>query len=161
MMPFLDRLFGRGEPLLTRADAREARAFAALHAASFHRGWSAEEFEQLLTDRSVLAHRASRGRRLLGFILSRFAADEAEILSVAVARAAQGQGLARKLLQFHLGHLAGLGVRAVYLEVDEDNAPALRLYRRAGFREVGQRSGYYPAAGGSGGTARVLRRDLA
>jgi ribosomal-protein-alanine N-acetyltransferase len=161
MMRFLDRLFRRGDPHITRADARDARLFAALHAASFRRGWSAEEFEQLLTDRNVLAHRASRGRRLLGFILSRFAADEAEILSVAVARHAQGQGLARKLLQFHLGHLAGLGVRTVYLEVDEDNAPAMRLYRRAGFREVGQRSGYYRTAGAGGATARVLRRDLA
>ena len=53
--------------------------------------------------------------------MSRLAADEAEILSVAVARAAQGRGLARRLLDLHLRRLAGLGCRAVFLEVDENN----------------------------------------
>ena len=55
--------------------------------------------------------------------------------------------------------LAGLRVRAVFLEVDEDNEPARRLYRRAGFREVARRKGYYQAAGQST-AALVLRRDL-
>jgi [ribosomal protein S18]-alanine N-acetyltransferase len=52
--------------------------------------------------------------------------------------------------------LAGLGARTVFLEVGEQNTPACRLYRRAGFREVGRRQGYYD----SGATALVLRRDL-
>jgi len=47
----------------------------------------------------------------------------------------------------------------VFLEVDEGNEPARRLYRRAGFREVGRRKGYYPA--GKGAAALILRRDLA
>ena len=48
------------------------------------------------------------------------------------------------MLDLHLRRLAGLGARTVFLEVDEDNVPARRLYRRAGFREVGRREGYYP-----------------
>jgi ribosomal-protein-alanine N-acetyltransferase len=52
--------------------------------------------------------------------------------------------------------LAGLGARAVFLEVGEHNAPASRLYRKAGFYEVGRRQGYYDG----GATALVLRRDL-
>ena len=104
----------------------------------------------------MVADRATRGRRNVGFILSRRAADEAEILSVAVARAWRGRGLARRLLDLHLRRLAGFGLSAVFLEVDEDNTPARRLYARAGFREVGRRPGYY--TGGKG--ALVLRRDL-
>jgi ribosomal-protein-alanine N-acetyltransferase len=156
MTGWLTGLFARAEPVLSAADPRDAVALAALHAASFNRGWSELELEQLLTDRSVVADRAVRGRRIVGFILSRRAADEAEILSIAVARAAQGRGLARRLLDLHLRRLAGIGLRAVFLEVDEDNEPARRLYARAGFREVGRRPGYY--AGGKG--ALVLRRDL-
>ena len=60
-----------------------------------------------------------------------------------------------------LGELAGLGVKAVFLEVDEDNEPARRLYNRAGFREVGRRPGYYQKNDGQKATALVLRRDLA
>ena len=76
------------------------------------------------------------------------AADEAEILSVAVAPARRGRGLARALLDLHLRRLAGLGVRAVFLEVDEGNMPARGSIARAGFREVGRREGYYQHDGG-------------
>ena len=155
----LRRFFGRGEPALSAAGVDDARAFAGLHAASFHRGWSDGELEALLIDRNVVAHRAMMGRGLAGFILSRIAADEAEILSVAVAASWRGKGLARRLLDLNLRRLAGLGARTVFLEVDEGNEPARRLYRRAGFREVGRRAGYYPV--GKGSTALILRRDLA
>jgi len=160
MIEFLARLFARGEPVLSEARVRDAAALADLHAASFRRGWSDGEFERLLLERNTVAHRAMTGRRLDGFILSRLVAGEAEILSVAVASARQGRGLARALLNLHLRRLAGLGARAVFLEVDEDNEPARRLYQRAGFREVGRRPGYYRQPNGNAATALVLRRDL-
>jgi [ribosomal protein S18]-alanine N-acetyltransferase len=152
-------LFARSEPALSQASPRDAAAIAKLHGASFHRGWSDGEIERMLLDRDILAHRAMLGRRLVGFILSRLVVGEAEILSVAVAATRRGKGLARRLLDLHLRRLAGLGANAVFLEVDEGNEPARRLYRRAGFREVGRRPGYYQA--GKGGVdALILRRDL-
>jgi ribosomal-protein-alanine N-acetyltransferase len=160
MKRLLARLFGRSEPMLTEAGPRDATALAALHGAAFRRGWSEDEFERLLLDPSVLAHRATLDQRPVGFIISRMAAGEAEILSVAVARAQQRRGLARRMLDLHLRRLAGLGVRTVFLEVDDDNVPARRLYARNAFREVGRRDGYYPRAGSAGGAALVLRRDL-
>jgi ribosomal-protein-alanine N-acetyltransferase len=160
MMGFFTQLFARAEPVLSEAGPRDAGAIAALHAASFRRGWSEQEVEGLLLDRQVLAHRATSGGKLTAFIMSRLAADEAEILSVAVAARSQGRGLARKLLDLHLRRLAGLSARAVFLEVDEHNAAAIRLYDRAGFREVARRPNYYPGAGGKPAAALVLRRDL-
>jgi len=154
------RFFGRAEPMLTEAGARDAAALAALHGASFRRGWSEDEFERLLLDRSVLAHRAALRERSVGFIISRSAAGEAEILSVAVARPQQGRGLARRLLDLHMRTLAGLGVRTVFLEVDDDNVPARRLYARSAFRQVGRRDGYYARPGNAAGAALVLRRDI-
>jgi ribosomal-protein-alanine N-acetyltransferase len=160
MIELLARLFARGEPALSEAGPRDAAAIAKLHAASFRRGWSDGEIERLLLERNTVAHRAMAGRRLQGFILSRLAGGEAEIFSVAVASARRGRGLARALLDLHLRRLAGLGARAVFLEVDEDNEPARRLYRRAGFREVGRRPGYYQQGRDAAATALVLRRDL-
>ncbi len=160
MLGFLTRLIPRRAPALSEAGTRDAAAIAALHARSFRRGWSEEEIEALLTDRQVVAHRAVAGRKLAAFILSRIAGDEAEILSVATAAAWRGRGLARTLLTLHLRRLAGLGVRAVFLEVGDSNAPATRLYLRAGFREVGRRPNYYGEGSPSGATALVLRRDL-
>jgi ribosomal-protein-alanine N-acetyltransferase len=160
MIGLLRRLLGRGEPALSEATARDAPAIAALHAASFRHGWGDGEFERLLLERNIVAHRAASGRALHGFILSRLAGGEAEILSVAVASARRGRGVARALLDLHLRRLAGLGAQAVFLEVDEDNEPARRLYRRAGFREVGRRPGYYTQGRDHAATALVLRRDL-
>jgi [ribosomal protein S18]-alanine N-acetyltransferase len=156
MMSLVARLIGRAEPRMAEATERDAAIIAAVHAASFQRGWGEDEVRSLLLDRNVVCHRATAGRTLAGFILSRLAAGEAEILSVAVAPSWRGRGLSRPLLDLHLRRLAGLGVRTVFLEVDEKNAAAGRLYRRAGFYDVGRRQGYY--AGGA--TALVLRRDL-
>ena len=161
MKEFFSRFFAGKEPSYGEVLPREARQIAALHAASFRRGWSENEIERLLVERNVLAHRASIGGKLAGFIISRIAADEAEILSVAVARAQRGRGLARALLRLHLGRLAGLGVRSVFLEVGEDNEAALRLYDRAGFEEVGRREAYYAHGAAGNSAALVLRRDLA
>jgi [ribosomal protein S18]-alanine N-acetyltransferase len=156
MMNFVARLIGRTEPSIAEARERDAAVIAKLHAESFQRGWSEEEIHRLLTDRNVVGHCLTAGRTVIGFILSRLAAGESEVLSVAIAPTWRGRGLARPLLDLHLRRLAGLGARAVFLEVGEDNAPATRLYRKAGFYEVGRRSGYYER----GATALVLRRDL-
>ena len=156
MKNFIARLFARGGPAFAAARPADAAAIAAVHAASFQRGWGEDEIYRLLIDGNVLCDAAKRGGRLIGFILSRRAGGEAEILSVAIAPAWRGRALARPLLDLHLRRLAGLGVRSVFLEVGEHNMLATKLYRRAGFREVGRRKGYYEG----GATALVLRRDL-
>ncbi len=148
-------------PAIADAALRDVAPIARLHAASFRRGWSEDEIERLLTDRSVVAHRAMIGSNFAGFIISRFAADEAEILTVAVASKYRGRSIARSLVRHHLGRLMAFGVRAVFLEVEEGNVAALKLYRRAGFVEAGRRKGYYPKDSGKAAGALVLRRDLA
>jgi ribosomal-protein-alanine N-acetyltransferase len=150
------RLFGSTEPVMTEARPRDAGAIAALHGVSFQRGWGEDEVHRLLLDKAVVGHLANIKGRTAGFILSRLAASEAEILSVAIDPAWRGRAIGRPLLDFHLRRLLGLGARTVFLEVDEHNAPACRLYRRAGFREVGRRERYYAGER----AALVLRRDL-
>jgi ribosomal-protein-alanine N-acetyltransferase len=160
-LAWLDWLFGESGTAVSPAGTRDAEQLAGLHAAAFRRGWSAEEFERLLIEPNVVADRAMSGTRLAGFVMSRLAADQAEILSIAVASPYRGRGLARKLLDVHLGRLAGYGISSVFLEVDEGNVPARRLYRGLGFAEVGRRESYYADAGKEAGTALVLRRNLA
>jgi len=159
-LAWLRSLFSTAEPSLSDASTKDAAAIGRLHGASFRRGWSDGEIERLLLDRNVIAHRVTVGRVFAGFVMSRVAADEAEILSIAVTAPRKGRGLAGRLLRHHLGRLTAIAVRSVFLEVDEDNMPALRLYRKAGFREVGRRAGYYPAEGGKPSNALILRRDL-
>jgi [ribosomal protein S18]-alanine N-acetyltransferase len=152
--------FGGGKPAIEAATLRDAPRLAQLHGASFHRGWGEGEFEGMIAERNTLVHRLRLGRKTVGFAVSRMGADEAEILSIAIDEAWRGRGLSRDLLITHLGHLAGRGVRTIFLEVEENNAPARRLYERTGFAVVGRRERYYRGAGGEQLNALLMRRDL-
>lgn len=154
---------GRSQsPALRRIGADQAAACAAIHAPSFAHPWSAAEFETLLAASENAADGAfdARGMALHGFALSRCAADEAEILTIAVAPRQRRAGLGVKLLAAHVAHLSSLGVKTLFLEVDEANAPARALYARFDFAEVGRRPAYYRTASGGRSSALVLRRAL-
>lgn len=159
----LSQWFGGAEPALRAATTADAAALAAVHAAAFHIAWDAAEFERLLADRlsRALVATDGTGGAPIGFILVRGVKPETEILSVAVVPRRRGRGLARRLLERLLGQLAAEGFTTVFLEVEEGNAPARRLYDRNGFAEVGRRAGYYRTASGTPATALVMRRDIA
>jgi [ribosomal protein S18]-alanine N-acetyltransferase len=160
MKAWLSELWNGGTAAVEPASLRDAPILAQIHGASFHRGWGEGEFESMLTERNTLVHRLRMGRRTIGFSVSRIAADEAEILSIAVAEGYRGRGLSGNLLLTHLGHLAGRGVRTVFLEVEENNQPAKRLYGRAGFTVIGRRERYYKQDAGEPLNALLMRRDL-
>ena len=141
---------------------RDAAALARLHVADFSRAWSAEEFETLLSQPVNFGFKAIApgANSPDGFVLARLAADEGEILTIVVARAARGRGLGRALMDAVLRVLHAQRAESLFLEVDEANGPALALYRRLGFREVGRREGYYKSEDGARTGALVMRRDL-
>jgi ribosomal-protein-alanine N-acetyltransferase len=160
MMKRLLEWWRGGTAVVEPATARDAARLAQLHGASFALGWGESEFESMIGERNTLVHRLRLGRKTLGFAISRIGADEAEILSIAVDPAWRGRGLARSLLLTHMGHLAGRGVRTIFLEVEESNRPARSLYDRAGFVVVGRRERYYKQPGGEHLNALLMRRDL-
>ena len=159
-MVWLTRWLSADKPSIETATLRDASRLAQLHGASFHRGWGEGEFERMIAERNTLVHRLRLGRKIVGFAASRMGADEAEILSIAIDAGYRGRGFSRDLLITHLGHLAGRGVRRMFLEVEENNAPARRLYERAGFAVVGRRERYYHAPDGEQLNALLMRRDL-
>lgn len=156
----------RRRPLAGRTgalDVRHARQIAALHhQGGFARLWEPGECAALLADRAVVADGVFIGadREPCGFVMSRVAADEAEILSIVVAGGQRRSGLGQMLLRAHLAQLAARGIARLFLEVEEGNGPAIALYRRLGFETVGRREGYYPKPDGNRAAALVMRRDL-
>jgi ribosomal-protein-alanine N-acetyltransferase len=158
-MSWLSELLGTGTPVIEPATIRDAPRLAQLHGTSFHRGWGESEFERMLAERNTLVQRLRLGRKIIGFAVSRMGADEAEILSIAIDAGHRGKGFSRNLLLTHLGHLAGYGVRSIFLEVEENNHPARRLYQWAGFAVVGRRERYYQQDGEQL-NALLMRRDL-
>jgi ribosomal-protein-alanine N-acetyltransferase len=139
----------------------DADACARLHKTGFAHPWSVDEFESLLASRSVLGSGAAGpGASLRGFALSRFAADEAEVLTVVVAPAQRRHGLGLALMTDQIARLTAAGVRSLALEVDERNVSARALYARLGFSQVGRRPAYYRLSDGRSSSALVLRVEL-
>ncbi len=99
------------------------------------------------------------GGREEGFALLRVAADEAELLTIAVAADCRRHGVGRRLLAAVIEHARHKGVHNLFLEVGADNAPARSLYAQAGFIEVGRRPAYYRRLDGFA-DALVLRLGL-
>lgn len=128
-----------------------------IHRAAFaaSRGWSAEEFQDLLSGSGCfLIHEAQ------GFAIGRVVADEAELLTIATHPEAQGQGIGRRCLQGFHKTAADLGAVSAFLEVAADNAPALHLYEALGWAHRGRRKNYYLRKDGSRVDALVLTRPL-
>ncbi|MDE3176209.1 MAG: ribosomal protein S18-alanine N-acetyltransferase [Pseudomonadota bacterium] len=155
--------WGRPSPSTIRPLRAEAAADCArIHASGFAYPWSQSEMESLIGDPNAVGTAAldPANAKLRGFVLSRLAADEAEILTIAVDRALRKAGVGRDLLRAHLTHVAAAGATRIFLEVDEHNAAALALYARFGFAKVGERKGYYKRPDGGATAALVMRRDL-
>jgi ribosomal-protein-alanine N-acetyltransferase len=118
-------------------------------------GWSAEGIAAMLAQPSVFAVTHADG-----FALLRVTGPEAEILTVEVRPEAQGRGIGTRLLSGLLEQARAEAVTELHLEVARDNAPARRLYSRAGFETVGTRPGYYRQADGTRIDAILMRRAL-
>ena len=133
-----------------------------LHGESFAYGWSKVDFESYLTDRDVIADGAlaNGGKLLGGFIMSRLTPPDSEVLTFAVDPARRGGGIGRMILEKHLENLERNGARLVFLEVADDNSAAMKLYGRAGFKEIGRRENYYLRADGSRRAAVNLRLEI-
>ncbi|HUC17718.1 MAG TPA: GNAT family N-acetyltransferase [Acetobacteraceae bacterium] len=127
--------------MILTASRAHAAAMAAIHAGAFPPGarWGEETFTAQLALPGVFGLIDPEG----GFILLRVVVEEAEVLTLAVAVAAQRRGLGRALLAAAMARAQAKGARRILLEVSERNETARALYGAAGFAEIGRRRRYY------------------
>lgn len=103
--------------------------------------WSGESLLESVSAGMVLA--AEVGGQVEGILIGLVAADEFEILNLAVAKAARRQGIAMQLVSAALESARAEGARQVYLEVRASNEAAIALYAQFGFQVCGNRPNYY------------------
>jgi [ribosomal protein S18]-alanine N-acetyltransferase len=147
-------------PAIRFVKSEDSAALTRLHAQGFDKAWGTSEFEALIADRSVLGHVAVMQAKPCGFILTRMAVDEGEILSIVTEKKLRGRGHGRHLLQNHIQALLLLRIKVLFLEVEAENEAALRLYRKMGFVEMGRRKSYYRKADGSSADALTMKLRL-
>jgi len=135
-----------------------AAVLARLHAAAFPsaEAWGADAIALMLGLSGAFGLLAHEQGEPAGFALGRVAADEAELLTIAVRPEARRRGHARALLGGVAAEAAARGAAALFLEVSEANDSARALYAGLGATQVGRRAGYYA----DGCAALVLRLAL-
>ena len=127
--------------MISQATSVHTAALAAIHAAAFppREAWGEDVLALQLTLPGAFGLIDDRG----GMALARVAADEGELLTLAVVPPARRQGIATALLQAAFARVIARGGRTMVLEVSAENTTALALYRRHGFMTVGRRHRYY------------------
>lgn len=81
--------------------------------------------------------------QVLGYVGSQTVLDETDMMNVAVSAQARHRGIAQALVEELVLRLKQRGSRCLTLEVRASNAPAIALYEKLGFRQVGRRPNYY------------------
>ncbi|MDA8708554.1 GNAT family N-acetyltransferase [Hellea sp.] len=125
--------------MIRALNAMDAARMAEIHAQSFFKGWDDADMSAHIQKDMCFGF----GRPLDGFIILSSAADQAEILTIAVNAKQRRQGIARALLEIAETELVDNGVDTLFLEVSEDNDAAITFYKDAGFEPIGRRPAYY------------------
>lgn len=148
-----------GALVISPAGHEACGVLAELHGEAFDDGWTQQDFSELLNTPGTMSLLALHAGEPVGFLLTRSAADEAEIITIGTRPAMQRRGVGRQLLEHHLATLGEAGVRQLFLEVAASNVAALTLYGALGFRDVGRRKAYYRRHG-EAEDAILMRREI-
>lgn len=163
-MGFTDYFVRKPEFEIVALEKDDLQQAAAIHRQRFSSPWSDGELYRLLVQDTVFGFVARQSNSLRpqagGFVLSRAAAGEAEILTIGVDLRFGRTGLGWRLMRAAIREARDRSVESMFLEVDETNFGAVALYRKLGFAKVGERRAYYQAADGTKTGALVMRLDL-
>lgn len=96
--------------------------------------------------------------KLIGYIISRFHDKICHILNICIDPTQQAKGYGQFLLQNLLDEIINTDTQSVILEVRPSNAPALHIYNKSGFQQIGIKSSYYQDPDGSIEDAVVLQK---
>jgi len=128
---------------IRQMEARDMDAVIAIQRQSRESAqWSRTDYEEFANG-AAPCFVAENESRVVGFLFARKAADEMEILNLAVEPAARRQGVASRLLREVMNWGAKNGIGSTYIEVRAANAAARAFYVKHGFHATGIRANYY------------------
>lgn len=105
--------------------------------------WSKASYQTLFEQSDALLLAIEQGGAVVAFLIGRQAADQAEILNLAVKKDLRRRGFATELLAEALRHFRANRAQSLYLEVRQSNAAAVAFYSKHGFEITGSRRAYY------------------
>lgn len=128
---------------IIKMDLSHAQQVAQLEQACFSDPWSLQAVTGEITNPLSLWFVAVEEEQVLGYIGSQSVLGEADMMNLAVCQEARGKGIGIKLVNALIDSLRQNGVYRLTLEVRVSNNPAIKLYEKLGFQQIGRRPNYY------------------
>ena len=126
-----------------RMDETHVEQVARLEADCFSNPWSLHSITSELNNPLSLWFVAIEGDKVVGYVGSQFVLDEADMMNLAVSENYRHQRIGENLVNVLVEHLKKRFVKSLTLEVRISNEPAIHLYEKLGFLQVGCRPRYY------------------
>lgn len=116
---------------------------AALERLCFSMPWSENSIAAELSNPLSVWVVAVDGDTVAGYVGSQTVMGEADMMNIAVLPDYRRQGVAQQLVLVLINKLKAMDAYRLTLEVRASNAPAIELYDKLGFVQVGCRPNYY------------------
>ena len=129
--------------MIVKMNEGHVKAVAELEKISFSDPWSENSVASELRNKLALWLVAEDEGRVAGYIGSQTCGDESDVMNVAVHPDFRRRGIAEALVNSLVEELKAIESRCLTLEVRASNVPAISLYEKLGFVEVGKRKNYY------------------
>ena len=143
--------------IIEKMNATHVPQIAELEKLCFSDPWSEKSIETELSCRLSVWLVALEGEQVVGYVGSQTVIDESDMMNIAVHPDFRRRGIAEALVAELEAALRQRGSRALTLEVRDSNAPAIALYEKLGFAQIGLRKNYYRNPKED---ARILRKEL-
>ena len=146
---------------LREASQKDAALLASIHQRCFPNYWNSDAFTDFFSVSGTLAMVAeSENGEALGMMVCRMLYEQADIITIAVLPDFRRCGIARNLLSHAMQQLASKGANTMFLDVEEGNDAAIKLYESYGFSYISRRKLYYRQKDGSFTDALVMKGVL-
>ena len=142
--------------IIEKMNATHVSQIAELEKLCFSDPWSEKSIETELSCRLSVWLVALEGEQVVGYVGSQTVIDESDMMNIAVHPDFRRRGIAEALVAELEAALRQRGSRALTLEVRDSNAPAIALYEKLGFAQIGLRKNYYRNPKED---ARILRKE--
>ena len=129
--------------ILEKMNPAHVAQIAELEKICFSDPWSERSIASELDNKLAFWLVATEGDTVAGYIGSQTVMDETDMMNVAVHPDFRRRGIAEALVTGLVEELKTLGSHCLTLEVRASNAPAIALYEKLGFSEIGRRKNYY------------------
>ena len=129
--------------IIAKMNESHVPQIAELEKMCFHDPWSEASIASELNNRLSLWLVAVDNEKVIGYVGSQTVLGETDMMNIAVHPDHRGQGIATDLIVGLISALEQRGSHSLMLEVRVSNDPAISVYQKLGFDEVGRRKNYY------------------